>query len=161
MGEIKSLGRVNIYGRLLAPRILRSRNLKEYRSVTLYFRDGSRSQRLVHRIVGVAFLENPFNKPYVNHLNGKKWDNRKVNIAWSTQKENMVHASEMGLLADQQGSNNSNCKLTAVDAIAIKNSVLRSDDLAARYNISVGHVKDIRGGRKWKCAEEEAAIVKE
>lgn len=47
---------------------------------------------LVHRLVGIVFIPNPLNKPYINHINGITTDNRFMKIEWSTQKENINHA---------------------------------------------------------------------
>ena len=46
----------------------------------------------IHRLVGIAFLENPYNLPNINHMNGIRDDNRVENLEWVTQKINSEHS---------------------------------------------------------------------
>lgn len=53
---------------------------------------GERHTYLVHRLVAKAYIPNPENKPTVNHINGKKDDNRVANLEWATQSEQRRHS---------------------------------------------------------------------
>ena len=52
----------------------------------------------IHRLVALTFIPNPENKPYVNHKNANKKDNRIDNLEWVTAIENSNYASNLGLL---------------------------------------------------------------
>lgn len=82
-------------GVLLKPSI-RSKNC-QYLSVVLTRDDGKRKHKTVHRLVAEAFVENPENKPCVNHKDGDKHNARADNLEWVTRSENDLHAFRNGL----------------------------------------------------------------
>ena len=94
LGNIKSLPRIKYYvdGRI------RHNNEKV---ISLTHKDGYTEVRLhkpkdvkgriykVHILVAQAFVPNPENKPYIDHINTVRDDNRVENLRWVTHKENM------------------------------------------------------------------------
>lgn len=56
-----------------------------------------------HRVVGLAFIDNPLNKKTINHKLGLKWLNVVFNLEWNTPGENQRHALDNGLKVPKKG----------------------------------------------------------
>lgn len=53
---------------------------------------GAKGESLIHRLVTKAFIPNPKNLPFVNHIDGNKQNNSVENLEWVTPQENTIHA---------------------------------------------------------------------
>lgn len=52
-------------------------------------KNGEQRKFFVHRLVAEAFIPNVENKPYIDHINTIRDDNRVVNLKWVTHSENI------------------------------------------------------------------------
>lgn len=59
----------------------------------------------VHRLVAMAFIPNPHNKPQVNHIDRNVLNNSVDNLEWCTNAENMKHASATGFRKVKKNAN--------------------------------------------------------
>lgn len=55
-------------------------------------KDGIRKSITVHRLVAVAFLENPNNYPFINHIDENKHNNCVENLEWCTPRYNAQYS---------------------------------------------------------------------
>lgn len=50
--------------------------------------NGTQTMKLVHRLVGIAYIENRDNKECIDHIDGNKSNNNINNLRWVTHQEN-------------------------------------------------------------------------
>ena len=53
-----------------------------------------KQNKYIHRLVAESFVDNPESKRYVNHLDFDTKNNYFRNLAWVSQKENILYSSE-------------------------------------------------------------------
>ena len=84
--QVSNLGRIRSRHRILRPTV----NWDGYLRV-LVVKDGRGTRVALHRLVALAFVPNPENKPQVNHKNGDRANCRAENLEWCTNAENQRH----------------------------------------------------------------------
>ena len=96
--EVSNLGKVrNIKsGIMLKPWITKDGYLKH----NLYGYD-KQKYLLLHRIVATAFIDNPEEKPCVNHIDENKLNNDLSNLEWCTVRENIIHGTRTKRVAEK------------------------------------------------------------
>lgn len=91
--QVSNQGRIRRNGKIINGCIAG----RGYRVISVWENKKERKKKL-HRMIALAFLENPSNKEYVNHKDGNKSNNVLSNLEWCTPSENAKHAYNMGLL---------------------------------------------------------------
>ena len=113
---------------------------------------GNDERHLVHRLVAIHFIQNPKNKPCVNHLDGDKSNNHKDNLQWVTYSENSQHGYENGLISVPSGEDCHLSKLSNKDVYDIKDRLKNGEkhkDIAKDYGVTRSNITMISTGRSW------------
>lgn len=111
---------------------------------------GKYKREFCHRVIGRYFIANPENKPFINHINGVKGDNRIENLEWVTKRENSLHAFRTGLNVALKGEKCARHKLTEKQVIEIRESKLSSLKLGIKYNMNPSSIRAVRLRYSWK-----------
>lgn len=86
--EVSSAGRIR---NKLTGKVLRNYDRRGYLMAVLY-KDKTRYQFGVHRLVATAFLAADEKRTLVNHKDGNRTNNHVDNLEWVTASENQLHA---------------------------------------------------------------------
>lgn len=101
----------------------------------------------LHRLVALAFVPNPDNKPFINHKDCNSFNNHFSNLEWCTHQENMDHAKDNGLLNYVSAK-----KLTPelVKEIKLIPKTISSIEVAKKYPVNSRTIRAIRLNQTWK-----------
>ena len=147
---------VNTYGEVFS--YIRGYKKKLKQSLTVHGYPRARlpsGYKVVHRLVALTFVDNPYNYPQVNHIDGNKLNNSVANLEWCSTSQNMLHAYELS------GGRN-RLVLSQIKQIKqlIKSAELRDYQIAERFNCSTRTIGKIRKSQLWPYVEPVLTVRK-
>lgn len=148
---VSSLGRVKS---LKTNKFLKLTTSKTgYKNVCLCFGNKKKNYR-VHRLVAEEFIPNLLSKPYVNHIDNNKQNNKLINLEWVTPQENTQHSKNQGRLRNQSGEKNNMSKLTKKEVEEIRQLLwerrISQTMIAKQYGVDQSSVSYIKNNKVWK-----------
>lgn len=162
-GRIKSMKRV-FYKRkarrnhetmpVYMPEKIRSIRLNPNGYVTIaLWNNGKYKHCLVHRLVAIYFVKNPFPEIYnqVLHLDNNPANARWDNLIWGTQKQNIQQSVKQGRW--HTGQKNFQTKLKDEDIPKIRELIaegLSSRKIAEKFNVNKHAILSISNNKTWK-----------
>jgi len=150
--KISNFGRVKSYPKYNCPieKILSSTIQTSGRySVPLYSKNYEKGFKRfsLHRIIAMAYIPNPENKPCINHIDNNPLNNSIENLEWCTYKENTEHAAKCGRM--ERGTNRHSSVLTEKQVLEIFNSNKGQYELAKIYKVQQSTISVIKRGKGW------------
>lgn len=134
------------YERIMAQRLRPSGYL-----CTELCKKGIRKHFLCHRIIALAFVDNPFNYEVVNHIDGCKTNNKISNLEWCSSGQNQEHAYKSGLKRPCY-KNKEALTLRKEDAVVIRKRLENGElqkDIANDYKVTPATISLIKTGKRW------------
>ncbi len=137
-------------------RINNGQIIKQYIGNTGYYRVRLSKKNIVknhsvHKLVAMAYIPNPQNKPCINHKNLNKQINIPENLEWCTYSENMKHAYKMGALS-KKGEKHHLTILKDSDILKIRELYKNNTQtkIAELFNMDQSTISSIIHKKTWK-----------
>lgn len=134
---------------------------RKYWAVKLWV-NGAVKHIHVHRLLAVTYIDNPENKPFVNHKDGDKLNCCVSNLEWVTRQENVDHAMDNNLVPAMIGVNNGRALLTEDQVREIYLSLLDGESsivLAKLYGVEQTTIGNIKRRRLWKHITGDLPVI--
>lgn len=150
--QVSSLGRVKSldYLRTGEERILRQYKQKGGYLFVILCKNNKVKKFLVHRLVALAFIDNPDCKEEIDHINTISDDNRACNLRWTTHKEN---SNNVLTIAKRYGANSCNARKVlqfTKEGVFVKewNCMM---DVQRELRFSISHISNCCLGKRKTC----------
>lgn len=93
LGRVRSLDRVDCAGKRLKGKILRNCAHKDGYMLVGLNKNGNKRKFTIHRLVAIAFIQNPCGYEQINHIDEIKYNNFDFNLEWCDSKYNMNYGT--------------------------------------------------------------------
>lgn len=164
LGNIKSLKRIDLIGRIKSEKILKPVVNETYFRVTLY-KNGRGKCFLIHRLVAEHFIKNDNCLPCVNHKDEDTFNNNSQNLEWCTYEYNNKYGSRIERVVTKCKNGKRSIPVIAVNISSEEIKIYPSMSEAERITgVKCGNISNCcrgkqksAGGFIWKlfdCMEE-------
>jgi hypothetical protein len=115
----------------------------------------------VHRLVALAFVPNPENKPTVNHIDCDRAHNTAPNLEWCTQQENLAHSERLGRMRRNYwaGKRSPNASLSEADEQRVRETYASGrwslEALGRNFGMSKRAIGRLVSGQTYRPAPPE------
>lgn len=125
-GEVKN----NITGRIIKPFV----NKKTGYKIVDLWKNNKCKKIALHRLVAEAFIENPLNKPTVDHKDGNRLNNSIENLRWATYQEQNSRFNTYGVRSEE---------IIVTDMNGNKKEFNRIKDVAIYFDCNISNISQM------------------
>lgn len=157
-GRIKTVDHIDCLGRKKKGHVVKqSFDKYGYKRLTFHLAVSGKEvfcNKLIHRLVAIAFIDNPENLCQVNHIDGDKTNNDVKNLEWCTAKQNVQHSITTGLR--KTGEDTRQARFTNAEVLNIRNLLangVSQAQIAKMYKCPYSTIKNIARKRSWRYLE--------
>lgn len=141
--EVSNFGRINSVKRNSTKGGIRKQKERHgYLAVELC-KDGVRKTYDVHRLVAIAFIDNPESLPQVNHKDENRKNNYAENLEWCSCKQNINYGTARARMVETQKKNHR--PFICIETGKIYDS---QKEFADEVGLSAGFINNVLHGRR-------------
>ena len=140
--QISSLGR--IWSKTSQRYLKGEIDINGYHRVTMIAINGKAKHEFCHRLVALAFIENPNNYPYVNHKDENKQNNSVSNLEWCDTKYNNNYGTHQQRGIETKKRNGTFSKRVK----CLETGIIYESVAEATRQTGITHITDVCKGKR-------------